>query len=392
MITIMQHRTTEEQSKDHPSLRVPPRQASPVRLGRESFFSTLAGRRGEIERVIEQWDQLIGPALRPVDPPRILPFPNAAHEEPGSSALRIAVIRHGAGLGAALVRRLRVQLRVTPFEDMVIEEGYFLAPCAILGGVEEGKIWSINWNPKHIEALRRNFPVPLSRDILGARFVGNWKLPRRIVLIDTGDSGAIAQTSFDTEVSEEEAPVDHYGHGTAVGSLMRLIAPHAETHSYRVMRPDEKFVESPILLNAMAFAMESVGEYHIAVIPQRGILDARARGRDDIMQKIIRRNDARGYPTPIMVCAAGNDGPHEKMGYPAIIPGVIVAVAMDWSGRLARYNCIAPAGVRVHSVGALGGVEDDPLGDMARYGRPAKFLYGSSFATALVAGALASRD
>jgi hypothetical protein len=209
-------------------------------------------------------------------------------------------------------------------------------------------------------------------------------------LIDTGDAGAATQIFFDTEISEEESPVDHYGHGTAVGSLMRMAATRAQIYSYRVMHRDEIAVESPILLNAMTFATGAVGENHIVVVPQRAHLDSRARGQDNIMQRIIRGNDVNGHQVPIVVCAAGNDGPRGKMGYPATIPGVVVAMALDWSGQTASYNCTPPAGTQVHAVGAIGGVENDPLGNMTQQGESVKLLYGSSFATALVAASLAS--
>ena len=226
--------------------------------------------------------------------------------------------------------------------------------------------------------------------VLGAAFAGHWEFPRRIALIDTGDAGAAAQLGFDMESTKVEQPGDHYGHGTAVGSLIRMTAPQAELHSYRVMRTGENLVESTVLLNAMTSATMTIGEYHVVAIPQRATLSTRARGQDDAMQRIVRQNAARGYPTPVIVCAAGNFGPHERMDYPAIVPGVVVAVGLDWSGRPASYNCRAPAGVSVHCVGAIGGIQKDPLGTMAGPNRSARALYGSSYATALVAGSLAS--
>ena len=58
---------------------------------------------------------------------------------------------------------------------------------------------------------------------------------------------------------------------------------------------------------------------------------------------------------------------------------------------VANYNCPSPSGIPVYAVGAVGGIEKDPLGNMLRQNQPAKDLYGSSYAAALVAGALISK-
>jgi hypothetical protein len=217
-------------------------------------------------------------------------------------------------------------------------------------------------------------------------------IPRRAVLIDTGDEGAATQTGFDIELTAVEQPSDHHGHGTSVGCLIRMMAPEAELHSYRVMRRGENFVESSVLLNAVSSATMTIGKYHIVVIPQRANLSAQTRGQCDAIHEVVRQNATQSYPTPIVVCAAGNVGPREPMDYPATVPGVVVAVALDWSGRVANYNCSCPKGIPVFTIGAFGGIEKDPLGNMVRQDRPAKDLYGSSYSTALVVGALVSKQ
>jgi len=388
---MMQRHHTEEQWTGHTAVPAQPRQTdqAPARRYREIDFSSLVGPVNALERVIEEWAPLVGTRLRSVTSPRILPLPPGA-EEYGSHVLRVAAVRHEVNLGPALIRRLRAQLRLLQISDVVAELGYFLAPTAARDAFGAAESWSVSWEARHLDMLRRRFEVPLATDVLGAAFAGHWEFPRRIALIDTGDAGAAAQLGFDMESTKVEQPGDHYGHGTAVGSLIRMTAPQAELHSYRVMRTGENLVESTVLLNAMTSATMTIGEYHVVAIPQRATLSTRARGQDDAMQRIVRQNAARGYPTPVIVCAAGNFGPHERMDYPAIVPGVVVAVGLDWSGRPASYNCRAPAGVSVHCVGAIGGIQKDPLGTMAGPNRSARALYGSSYATALVAGSLAS--
>jgi hypothetical protein len=78
------------------------------------------------------------------------------------------------------------------------------------------------------------------------------------------------------------------------------------------------------------------------------------------------------------------------MAYPAVTPGVVVGIALDWSGEIAEYNCYVPLGASVHTVGAPGGIESDPLGMITRPGGPSRTLYGSSYAAALVGAALAA--
>ena len=80
------------------------------------------------------------------------------------------------------------------------------------------------------------------------------------------------------------------------------------------------------------------------------------------------------------------------MDYPATVPGVIVAVGLDWARVPAGYNCRRPPGMAVSTVGAFGGLRTDPVGTLSRLGREGEVLYGSSYATALIMGAIAARS
>ena len=66
----------------------------------------------------------------------------------------------------------------------------------------------------------------------------------------------------------------------------------------------------------------------------------------------------------------------------------VVAVGQDAYGGRAPYNCRAAPGAPVHEIEAFGGLADDPVGSLNGR-RP---LYGSSYATALVTGALANHQ
>lgn len=389
-MTMMQRYLTEQQSTRPVGAPAPTRHVRWMTSEQhpDIDFSSLIGPLNALESVIEQWSRLTGALLRSVMPPHILPLPAEAQTYE-RQALRVAVVRHEVDLGPTLVRRLRNQLSSSQVSNVVVEAGYFLSPCSVHYPLAN-ESWSVRWETRHLNALRQKFEVSLATDVLGAAFAGRWELPRRIVLIDTGDEGAISQTGFDMESTRPEKPSDHHGHGTSVASLIRLTAPQAEVHSYRVMRRDENFVESSVLLNAVTSATATIGVYHIVAIPYRATLSARARGQCDAIHEVVRQNAARGCPTPVVVCAAGNVGPREGMDYPATVPGVLVALGLDWSGQVANYNCRLPSGTLVHCVGAMGGIEKDPLGSMVGPTRLSRNLYGSSYATALVAGALAS--
>lgn len=393
------HRESKLQSP--PERQVAPRSTGATRTPVEQQqpevdFLTLVGPLQALERVIDQWEPLVGAAnVRLATPPRILALPPAAEEYADQAVLRVAVVRHASNLGPTLVRRLRIQLDVLGIADIYVEEGYFLSPDgpSKMTGNQSGMAdsWSVNWEPGHLDALCQTFEVALVPDILGAAFVRHWKFPCKISLIDTGDEGAVTQTGFDIELTAPESPSDHHGHGTSVGSLIRMIAPHVELHSYRVLRSGDNFVESGILLNAVTSAMMMIGAFQIVVIPQRANLSVRALGQHDAIHQVIWQNAQYSYPTPVVVCAAGNAGSRESMSYPATVPGVVVAVALDWSGRVADYNCSPPKKMPVFTVQAFGGIRRDPLGHVSRPGGSTQYLYGSSYAAALVAGALASQ-
>jgi len=91
-----------------------------------------------------------------------------------------------------------------------------------------------------------------------------------------------------------------------------------------------------------------------------------------------------GHRLPVLVAAAGND-PNAPSRYPAILPGAVVAVALDASGNRASFNTPPRGGATVQE--AFGGTQTDPLGDITRPGEPQEDLWGTSFAAGIVTGA-----
>jgi hypothetical protein len=359
-------------------------------------FSTLVARGEVLERVLELWQRLIDtPGLPSLRPPSILPLSPAALPY-ATGALRVAVLRHRAGIAPVVTARLRDQCDRFGVGDVLIEEGYLLDPAAQPGTRRRPSgattRWSVQLPPAHLEKVRQPLQIGLPPNLIGAAFVGTKTGTCRLALIDTGDEGAVTQTRCEDHDSDREPPSDETGHGTAVGSLIRLVAPHAEVHCYRVLRHGEDRVESGMLLQAVNETTLMDGKFNVVVIPQRAIISKAKLGRQKSLHRIIDHNAESGRTMPVLVCAAGNTNrkPREEMSYPAMVPGVVVAVGLDWAGEEADYNCPAPQGFAVFTVGAYGGVRKAPLGTIARPGRTPKDLVGSSYACALVAAALVS--
>lgn len=377
----------------------PPLQPDPSPASREPLanFSTMVGPLGSLERVIERWQELVEAAdraqpgraaLSNLDPPRMLPQTDA-FERTAPDALRVARLAHAIGQGPDVVARLGLQLSSSGFDDVTVEEGYLLYPAART--IHPPGPWSVAWNAETSDAAQRGQAIQLAPHLLGAAFANDWPYPRKVVVIDSGDDGAVTQYGFTHEKSGPEHLVDHRGHGSAVGSLIRLVAPEAEVHSFRVIQPDDLAAESGIFLTALNEAVYPGGPFHVVAIPLRVDIHPLDAGRGQSMVRIFSRAATSTAPAPVVVCAAGNKrGKATLMSYPAIVPGVVVATGRDWSGEIAAYNCTVPDGLDVFTVSAPGGTSStQALGSITRPGSRTEAAYGSSYATAFIAGAVA---
>ncbi len=357
-------------------------------------FSTLVGSLSEVESVIGRWDQLVDAiTLRRMVPPRVLPLSRTAQEY-ADDILSVAVIVHPPGLGRRLVAGLRDQLPRFGLGGVVADMGYFLSPVATPaaspGDASTRQSWSVTWRPEHLDDLLRPIPLSLPPAVLGASSVPTWPRERKVALLDTGDEGATRQVGFELDHSGEENPSDSRGHGTSVGALLRVAASHAKVDSFRVLQRDRRLIHSGLLLRALTETLFPVFGYQVVAIPQRARISVEERYQQHSVQRMIDGYAGSGTRVPVLVCAAGNDGPNELIDYPATVPGVVVAMGLDWSGEIADYNCPPLPGTDPFVVGAYGGVEHDPLGTISRPGIANRTLYGSSYATALVAATVAS--
>jgi len=355
-------------------------------------FSTLVGPGPALAEVTARWSALLGQGLPDVAVPTIMALSESAAPY-GSRALRVAVIHHPIGLGRALVNRLSTRLAQYGLADVTAEEGYYLETAAAAHRpppVGSGS-WSVRWHPEHIELLRRPPRIELSDRVFGAAALGHWVRPGPIGLIDSGDEGAVTQICCRDDASDFEQPWDPIGHGTSVGSLLRLGAPGVQVHSFRVMEMNEEQAASSSMLGAVNEATLKIGSLKVVCIPLRARIGRESWGRYQQLRRIVEHNATAGADLPVVVCAAGNiRGEQGKlMSFPAVVPGFIVALGLDWSGKVANYNCAAPPRVQLNPAYAYGGMHNRPLGVRQRRGSPPVPLYGSSYASALVAAALA---
>ena len=95
-------------------------QPDPTRID----FVFIAGRRSDIQQIISAWPEVVRTCgLRHVQPPE-LPSSPSSNDPLGRSSTRI---RHAAGQGASLLRRLEELHTTFAFEDKVtIAPGFFL--------------------------------------------------------------------------------------------------------------------------------------------------------------------------------------------------------------------------------------------------------------------------
>ncbi|WP_155353320.1 S8/S53 family peptidase [Acrocarpospora macrocephala] len=300
--------------------------------------------------------------------------------------VRVAVVRHEPQAASALVARVRGALRRLGIEGVVVEAGYFFVPAATRDG--NWKDWTVQWNPDRQAALFRPRRVALPSAALGVRWIPRWTGRRLVVLIDTGDARAGVQIGFSEDRRpREEAGFDNHGHGTTVGSLIRHLSADAEVRCYRVFQRSEIRAPSSVVINAISVAVNS-NAVHVVCVPLRAEIAHRDEGARGGLDLVLWQRTDEGQRTPVVVCAAGNSGPL-PMSYPATVSGVIVSIGVDWSGDPADYNCPPPPGLSPHMIEAFGGVSNDPIGVLRRPGHPERVIYGSSYATAQIAGAIA---
>jgi hypothetical protein len=369
----------------------PPPEETEADRAQPADFSTLIGSRASLTTIIENWDRLIADQalLASAPPPALLPMPQGM-EQYADQVVYVARAQHPPGLSQAVTSTVRTGLGRLDIQDVVVEERYFLVPATLTQQSptmpERRRSWTITWPPERLDALNQIPTVVVPDDALGAYSHRNGVDPRRVLVLDTGDEHAHSQFTPLLPHAGSEEPIDHRGHGTSVGSLARLVAPDAEVHSSRVYRPVDRQADAATVYWALSLAL--LEEWHVVAIPltvRPGVMEGVYP--EGLAAVLTRRAH---HTIPLVVCAAGNDGPGQVMSGPAMLPGAMVAVASDWTGHRAPYNSRPPLGSRVYTTLAYGGVDGEPVCTRTGPDGRAVDCFGSSFATAIIAGALAT--
>ena len=382
-----------------PPIAAPPPDPGPPTDEQRAPFTTLIGPAPDLVAFADTaWESMAEAlAATGASRPELLALPDrgsAARDRDQDSAaeLRVAVVRHNPGASPTVAAALAERLNGS---EITVETGFFLRPAALPAPSSPGP-WRVSTDPSPVTQLNTGLGMDLVRCncLLGGRdlLARTATAPRRLVLIDSGDEGAAEQVTFDAfPPIVDQPPRDELGHGTAVGGLIRAVAPQAEITCFRVVADGRDTIESAILLNAVVEAI-AYGDVDVLCIPVRDEENPRLVRERTGLQRILERRVARGMPMPVIVCAAGNDGPDEPMAFPALVPGVLVVSALDASGSPADYNCLRPDGWSeyIHQVEAYGGESGRPFVTLTRSDGARAELYGTSFGAGLVAGAVAT--
>lgn len=371
-------------------------------------FSAVAGPRANLDRVQQEWQDIVGTDLAArTQPPELLPPPPSVADT-DTAAFRIGEFRHDPGIGGELVLRLRSGLRERGLTDVVAEEGFFLQPAARAGGAggargrsaknKAGTVpaprWETVWWQDDLRAHHAFQPTPVPVGAVGAELLKQPKDGLRLALIDSGDERA-RQQHMGPGPGE---PRDALGHGSSVGDLIRLAyreshdGVEADLECYRVFHADAQVARSVDVALAMSFAIAA--GFTIVVLPLRASVPAEDRyGWDhhhSLMAAAILGTGRQTHHMPVFVCAGGNIA-GRPMGEPATLPGAVVVRATDWNKALAPYNSRTPQPPPC-LVDALGGTTGRPLGYCGPVGAARDACFGTSFSTALVAGTLVQRS
>jgi hypothetical protein len=359
-------------------------------------FTTVIADLRDLLALQNAWDGVLARLPNGVSQLQILTISGEQPWEPQGDLtdVRVGVVRHPQGIAETVAAVIAEQARGLVVNRTIIEPGYWLTPAGAPNtAAVNTPTWQICWNDERTQALR-TFPRPwLTSSLAGASRAATWSEPVRVLLVDTGDERSHEQEAFvlSGTMGAPESPIDWHGHGTALAEVVRLRAPNAMVTSARVFEAGETYSASAALYNGLVAATSAAGEAHVVCVAQRAVVTGDVARFAETIGYILTKAASQGGGSrmPVIVCASGNssDGPY--MSLPATTRGVLVARAIAWDGNDAGYNCAAPPGVDVVTIDAYGGLADDLIGELtAADGRRIR-MFGSSYAAALAAGALA---
>lgn len=352
-------------------------------------FSTVVGRRRDVVRLTEAWEDLLSWRTRGLsEPPQHLdltelggPVGDRFHDEDSPA---VAFIRHATGAGFRIAGELQGAVLagnpthgIEPLSSLLVEPGFQFRVASASTGP------TVQLHPAKLGQVKASAPAVSSQDQAAGR---------RVALLDTGLARANQDMADFTGTKVRTVPSDDlHGHGTAMAEVIEAVNPRADIYAVRVLGQG-RLGRSHEILVGFAFALwsEQFDLVSASVTTAAAGKCETSLGRSlDYLLAIARSNKA--IQVPLVVAAAGNDA-SKSSAYPAVLLDTVVAVALQEdppsSGTYvrARYNSKPPANARVEE--AYGGDDKDSLGQVTPSGsNTAEPQWGSSYAAAAVAGA-----
>ena len=291
----------------------------------------------------------------------------------------VGVVTHSADARFCVAADLQAELMVgpaagdvDPMPELLCEPGFRFA------GAASGVLPTLD--PAKVTQVVASAPAIAATDKAAGR---------RVALLDTGllttshpmidfvDSFKLGVRSLSGD--------DPHGHGTAVAEILLATQPAADIRAVRVLN-DQNRGASYEVFAGLEYAFWS-GQFDIVnaslTTDTSGLCETSLGRSVDYLYSYCRANAS--FPVPMIVAAAGNDGPKKSSGYPANLRGAVVAQAIDANNVPENYNSTLPPNSIVRS--AFGGSDRDQLGYTQPPNQAAQPLWGTSFAAAAVTGA-----
>jgi hypothetical protein len=211
---------------------------------------------------------------------------------------------------------------------------------------------------------------------------------RNVVVVDTGTSDRTTTMLDMTSGQPSVGPgVDLNGHGSVMQQLVRAVNPDAQIVAARVLQ-NAQGEAWPTIAALIALVWGNVlvtpGVISMSVVfpPLSGCVTTLGA---TLTWLLAQTPPLGGWP--VFVSAAGNAGANVALPYPAAMamPTAIVVGSWDWAAQPAAYS--GPAGRSNSPAWAYGGVNGDPVVQTTNDSK-VRSWFGTSVATALVAGAL----
>jgi subtilisin family serine protease len=278
----------------------------------------------------------------------------------------VGLIQHDPRLGHALAHRLQREFdhdtKLLSHGPRVMCEPSFALDVASAGSGSGAP--SVEYDPHRVQ-------------LAAATHRGDG---RTVAVMDSGEATDGMMVDFLRTAARELPSQDAFGHGTAVSGLIRALRDKAEVRAVRVI-DDYGRSDAGDVLRAMIYCLWS-GSFDVVNASLTSQLanscETSAGAAFDFAIRLIEAEG--GTVRTKLVAAAGNSTSRQRLGYPALLQGAEVAIAVDWDGGDPGYN-VDVSGAPGVVTAAYGGTAASPYGWIRRSSGD-EAIWGTSFAAA----------